>query len=157
MRIVILFFSLFVSANAFALNVTTPVKTVVGTGAYTVPAGRWARVVVNLSASARVSSSAGTLTALSGTGNSDSRTIELLLKSGDVISSSLTNASGTTSCVSLMTLASSESSASLVVNSTTVATVRAPAVGHCNAGSGANSVTMTGFSSYGYVASEYFN
>ena len=141
-----------------------PVATVVGTGSYTVPAGKWARVLVNLSASAR----GGTVTfpsqssqhvAVSGTTcNEDA---ELFLKSGDVLTSSLTNASGTLSAQSFSANAagvgSASSTASIAVNGTTIKTCRANVTGAIITGLDMLTISFTGDTSYGFIALEYYN
>lgn len=157
MKILVLIFSLFLSFNTFAFNVKTPAKTVVGTGSYTVPAGRWAIVTLSLDCTATAS---GTGTAPGGqngggSSGSGSKSVQLILKAGDALSSSLSNASGSVACLtSSINSGSGTSSVSVTLNASIVQKLSCTAFVMCT---GPMTNTFSGTTAYGYVASEYFN
>jgi hypothetical protein len=72
----------------------------INNASYTVPAGKYARVIATVQASARASR---TMTAVpnsyihSGYGGTDSKTVELWLRAGEVVTTTTTVASGTAS------------------------------------------------------------
>ena len=136
--------------------------TVVGTGSYTVPTGKTARILASISASAYTTSTSGTHNGpgtLLAKGGEDSSIIELFLKSGDVITTSLVNASGSISVSSTYGWIenSSSSIASLLVNGVIIATVRAVVTASIFA-QGTTlfpSITFSGATSFGYISNEY--
>jgi len=141
-----------------------PVNTVVGTTAsYTVPAGKYAKVSITASASSRLapgsgSSSQYSINTLSASSNSDTK--DIMLKSGDVLTSSLTNASGSHSTsTTVITQGSSESVVNVMVNGVVIFSVRAPISTGVNTTSNPAVLlcNYTGSTSVGYIASEYNN
>lgn len=137
-----------------------PVNTVVGTTAsYTVPVGKWAVVKLTASCTAKVTvpltSTVNNISQCPSV-NCGNMSLDIVLKSGDIITSSLVNASGTVSGNNNTIIAgSSETTASISINSTVFAVCRA-AVG-IGTGGGAMTATFSGTSSVGYLACEYNN
>jgi hypothetical protein len=138
-----------------------PVTTVVATTAsYTVPAGKYSRVVIDMDCSAWITSatqSTGTGgTAVGGSPGNSSKTKELWLKAGDVLTNSTTNASGSViSAASGAAGGVGTSTATFTLNSTVIATCKASATAAVFAGSIAGSVTFSGIATVSYTASEY--
>lgn len=136
-----------------------PVATVVGTSGYTVPDGRWAKVFLNAVAVAKLATSALTgNSSVSVSGSSKVGNKEIILKAGDVITSVLTNASGTHSAsTTLATQSSSESSVVVSVNGVAIFSVRAPISTQGGTGGAGSVATYTGTTAFGFLAAEYIN
>jgi hypothetical protein len=125
-------------------------------GSYTCPAGKYARVVLTLSASAR-----GTCNTLSVISNSTtsglSSTQEFWLRAGQTITTSTTIASGsaTPSSNTSSLLLSSDSIASATIGGVQVAKIMAPATIQVTSAVASTTLTMTGAASADFYYEEY--
>lgn len=133
-----------------------PISSQTGTGTYTCPVGKYARVTVTLSAAAvGVPSFAGSPSSNIGNGSSDSSSavFDIWVKSGDTVSGTLSNASASTASATAG-FTSGTTTASYSVNSNVAGTIRATASVAHNSNAAAVS-TVTGSSSFHYHAQEY--
>jgi hypothetical protein len=119
--------------------------------AYTVPAGKVARVkaVLNASSGAQSTQPAGSSsTVAAGTGGANSANVDMVLRAGDVLSSSRTaaSASGTTAAIA------STSTTTMTVNGNNSCQVTSTSQmgGHPN-----STQSITGTASFGWIAEEY--
>lgn len=139
-----------------------PVSTQKGTGTYTCPAGKYARVRVTIRAraTARVSSlaSASATTPATQETNVANESFEVWVGPGDTIAATLSNASGTQAVAANIALAIRLSTTTVTVNhnGTAIAIIEATA-GTQVATSAGGSATLesTGSSSFHFFAQEY--
>jgi hypothetical protein len=145
-------------------QIQKPENVVVGLNVnYTVPAGMVAKVAALISVSNYASQTAeGLNTDLpiqTGSAASDSQKIEMVLRAGDILSSTRTTGS-TSGTVSFDTFFNRSSVAicTLLVNAANSCTVRAPASisGTVPGSSGNATFAVTGTADMGFVAEEYF-
>ena len=123
-----------------------PVATVAAGSTYTVPSGKFARVVATLTVSALVGASGGSNGAQSQT---NTGVFEYWLKAGDVIT--VTGVTGATSGGAVTGVASATVTAEVTINGTTSATVGASA-SYTGAG---GSWSISGARRFEVLASEY--
>jgi hypothetical protein len=137
-----------------------PVNTVVGTTAtYTVPAGKYAIVRLDGTAVAKISSAYASTTGVnaSPTATAGNKSSEIILKSGDILSSSLSNAGGSVAGDGNGAGGSAESIATYLVNGVAIFVVKA--VISCTTAYNSNGmpsvINFSGTTTLGYLASEY--
>ena len=122
-------------------------------GSYTVPSGKYARVIINLSAMARISaatsdSDGGEYVAISS--NSDSSTIEVWAVAAEAFTTSTSSASGGPGAST-----HSISTASVSIGGTQLAIARAAASGIIGGGGADDNVTISGAASASMRYEEY--
>lgn len=139
-----------------------PISTQKGTGTYTCPAGKYARVTVSVSGRAYVSALAGgaSMQDMAISSGQFSESFDIWVSPGDTVSGTLSGASGgpsssaaNTGCV----IASSATTVTVSHNATAIAQFRANVTAGFsdNSGAVACSMTFAGESSFHFFAQEY--
>jgi hypothetical protein len=139
-----------------------PVSTQKGTGTYTCPAGKYARVTVNVRARATASlTAAASLNATTpGTHETNvaNESFDIWVGPGDTVSATLSNASGTQAVGSNISLATRTAATTVTVNHNAAAIGIIEAVASCQVSTGAGgsaTLTSSGSSSFHFFAQEY--
>jgi len=145
------------SADLFNPFNHQPISTQRGSGTYTCPAGKYARIVITLAGYAL--GIPGTYTAqpihIAATSSSFNETVDVWVKAGDVITFSLVTASGSTGAVAEGSM-SGASTASALYNGTVFAKFMAGAVAtHAVQTSGTATSVLNGGSEVNWYAAEY--
>lgn len=137
-----------------------PVSTQKGTGTYTCPAGKYARVQISVSGTARTLVTGSRPNAASQgdldlTCDSFNESFDIWVGPGDTISASLSNPSGSTNVAAgSIQSAASEASATINHNGSPIATFRAVTQGTVGSNS-ATSFARSGSTSFHFFAQEY--
>lgn len=137
-----------------------PVSIQVGSGTYTCPTGKYARVTINLSGYAQslftcTGSGISTLDLQNGMVN---HSFDVWVNAADTIAATLSNASGTTNCpVTAITSAAGETTITVNRSGTTIGVFRAHTQANVynSQNTNAGTITRSGSSSFNWVAEEF--
>jgi hypothetical protein len=138
-------------------SILKPTSIVVGQNVnYTVPAGRIAKVSLNLNASCSCYAAGLINNPLPGTDGDNSSDTELILRAGDVVSSTRTTGAGTTNGVAnQVTTRVAEASSILLINGVASKIVSARATVSLQNSATTFPIVSTGRADIGFVAEEY--
>lgn len=130
-----------------------------GTGNYTCPAGKHARVTISTSGVANsIPSSSVSVASMASSGGHFNETLSIWLNSGDVISNSLVTASGSTVAFqNFATGASGSTTSTINYNGNPIAVFLAQTIGSISPQNGNGSIQRTGSSNYHFYAEEFNN
>jgi len=137
---------------------TKPVSTQRGTGTYTCPAGKFAKVTVTVSGTATSTftpTTASTIIML--TSGNFNHTFDVIVNPGDTISGSLSNASGTTAVANGSGgAATGTTTATVNYNSNSIAVFQCETSASIwNGGAGSINISRSGSSNFTWYAQEY--